>query len=250
MAAAGFRVVVAHLGAAAPQGAGDMTIAHKLTEAERAQISEAVHSAEADTSGEIVPIIAERSDQYRDIALIWSAVAGVLALTALALFPEFYQRLLAIFSYGWISEWSAREALEIALAVFVIKFGAMYLLLQWWPLRRFLTPGRTKAKRVRARAIDLFRVSTDARTTGRTGILIYLSLAERRAEIVADQAIHARVDDGVWGEAMVTLIGHVGAGRVGEGMAAAIADVGAILSLHLPRAADDANELPDRVVEL
>ena len=118
------------------------------------------------------------------------------------------------------------------------------------PLRLALTPKATRRRRVRRRAVELFKVGTEARTAGRTGILIYLSMGEHMAEIVADQAIHASVAESEWGDAMVALIAEIREGRVADGMVAAVAKVGAILSHHLPRAADDKNELLDRVIEL
>ena len=65
----------------------------------------------------------------------------------------------------------------------------MLLILKWMPLRLALTPGATKHRRVRRRAVAIFKAAAERRTVGRTGILIYLSMAERRAEIVADEAI-------------------------------------------------------------
>ena len=82
-----------------------------------------------------------------------------------------------------------------------------------------LTPGLTKHRRVHRRAVELFRVGCELKTRGRTGVLLYLSLAERRAEIVADKAIADQVEPEIWGEAMAALIDEVKAGRPGEGMA-------------------------------
>ena len=118
------------------------------------------------------------------------------------------------------------------------------------PLRMALTPRATKARRVRRRAILLFRAAAEARTAGRTGVLIYLSLDEHRAEIVADKAINDRVAPEAWGEAMALLIDAVRDDRPGEGLALAVGRVGAILAPHFPRADDDINELPDRLIEL
>ena len=103
---------------------------------------------------------------------------------------------------------------------------------------------------MRRRAVELFKVGAEARTTGRTGILIYLSMRERMAEIVADEAIHAKVPEERWGAAMAALVAEVRQGRVAEGMAAAVAQVGAILGEGLPRLDGDVNELPDRLIEL
>jgi putative membrane protein len=138
----------------------------------------------------------------------------------------------------------------LALSVAIIKFLGM-LALQWWrPLRLWLVPGPIKAARVHARALTCFRVGAESRTTGRTGILIYLSMAERRAEIVADAAIAAKVSPDVWGDAMQAMLTEIRQGRVADGMVAAVERVGAVLAEHFPRAADDTNELPDRLIEV
>jgi putative membrane protein len=96
----------------------------------------------------------------------------------------------------------------------------------------------------------LFKVGAERRTTGRTGILIYLSLRERRAQIVADEAIASKVPAETWGEAMAALLVEVKQGRLADGMCAAVEKVGVVLAQHFPRAEDDVNELPDRLIEL
>lgn len=221
-----------------------------MTETDHKRVSRAVRDAEAGTAGEIVTIVADASDRYLDIALWWSTGAAVVALAVLAAFPEFYTGLVERFSNGWIIEWTVAEAFELALALAVAKFAFVRLILQWMPLRLFLTPGVVRAERVRRRAIRYFKVGAERRTQGRTGVLIYLSLAEHRAEIVADEAIHSKVTPETWGEAMAKLIAEVRDGHLADGMVAAIGDVGAILAAHFPRATDDMNELPDRLIEL
>ncbi len=221
-----------------------------MSDSDHARVSQAVHLAEGGTSGEIVTIVADRSDRYLDVALWWSVIAGVLALAALAAFPDFYLGMVSRLSNGWMNDFSIAEALELALAVFILKFGFMRLLMQWAPMRRFLTPRRVKSVRVRQRAVRYFKVGAERRTAGRTGILIYLSLDEHRAEIVADESIHSVVPPEVWGQAMADMIAEVREGRIAEGMIAAINDVGVILSENFPRQDGDVNELPDRLIEL
>lgn len=221
-----------------------------MSEADHQRVSDAVHAAEAGTAGEIVTIVADHSDRYLDVALWWSILAAFLALAALALAPDFYMGLVAGLTNGWITEPTPAEWLEMALAFAILKFCGVRLILQWMPARMLMTPGIVKARRVRRRAIRYFKVGAERRTAGKTGILIYLSLIERKAEIVADQAIHAKVPDTVWGDAMADLLSEVREGRLADGMVAAVRDVGAILSAHFPRATDDRNELPDRLIEL
>ena len=81
-------------------------------------------------------------------------------------------------------------------------------------------------------------------------MLLYLSLAERRAEIVADAAIHSKVAPDVWGNAMAALIAALKDERPGDGMAEAVTRIGAVLAEHFPRSEGDINELPDRLIVL
>ena len=221
-----------------------------LSEADHLAVSAAVAAAEEQSAGEIVTIISGESNSFHDVALLWSALVAFAALAVLALFPDFYLGLIDRLLGNWASEWSARHVLLLALTAATAKFLAMWLLQLWKPLRLALVPGPLKHARVRDRAVRYFKVGAERRTHGRTGILIYLSLAEHRAEIVADAAIADKVAPEVWGEAMAALIAEIRAGRPGAGMVAAVEQVGAVLAQHFPRADDDKNELPDRLIEL
>lgn len=221
-----------------------------LSEADHVAVSKAVAAAEERSAGEIVTIIAGESNSFHDVALLWSAFAAIAALAALALFPDFYLAKVDWMLGNWASEWTAGHILALALIVATLKFLGAWLILLWKPLRMALVPAPLKHARVRDRAVRYFKVGAERRTHGRTGILIYLSLAEHRAEIVADIAIAEKVSPDVWGEAMAALIGEIKAGRPGAGMVAAVEQVGAVLAEHFPRAEDDRNELPDRLIEL
>jgi putative membrane protein len=131
-----------------------------------------------------------------------------------------------------------------------LKFTVALLILKWMPLRLALTPGATKQRRVRRRAIAVFKAAAERRTVGRTGVLIYLSLAERRAEIVADEAIAKVTDAETWGDAMEALLVDVKDGRLADGMVAAVEEVGNVLAEHFPRSSTDTNEIPDKLIEL
>lgn len=221
-----------------------------LGEADHVAISAAVAAAEERSAGEIVTIISGESNSFNDVALLWSALVSFLALTVLALFPDFYLAKIDWLLGNWASQWSPRQVLLLGLTAVTMKFLGMWLILLWKPLRLALVPSPLKHARVRDRAVRYFKVGAERRTHGRTGILIYLSLAEHRAEIVADAAIAEKVSPDVWGEAMTALIAEIKAGRPGAGMVAAVEQVGAVLAEHFPRADDDKNELPDRLIEL
>ena len=225
-------------------------VMRRPTEDERRAIGEAVKVAETGTSGEIVTIVADRSDAYHDAGLHYAVLAVFVALAAFAAWPDLALRVVALVSGGWVHEPSLKRVLTVTWVALAALFLIVRYGLNYMPLRMWLTPKSTRRRRVRRRALELFKVGTEARTTGRTGILIYLSLGEHMAEIVADRAIYTVVPDTVWGDAMAALIGHVRDGRIADGMIAAVGQVGAILASYLPRRDSDVDELPDRLIEL
>ncbi|GAA5060365.1 TPM domain-containing protein [Erythrobacter westpacificensis] len=213
-------------------------------------VSDAVGNAEATTSGEIVPVIAQRSDDYSDIALTWAAAIAFTAMSIFAAFPspflDFWDATVA----DWGHEWTTGELASMTIALGLIAFVGTWLLMLIPGLRIALTPAPVKAQRVRQRAIRHFKVGAEGRTHGRTGVLLYLSMQEHRAEIVADDPIAVKVDAEVWGEAMADMLDEIRKGCIAEGIAAGVRDVGVVLAQHFPRKDDDRNELPDRLIEL
>jgi putative membrane protein len=217
---------------------------------DHARVSQAIAAAESKSDGEIVTMISELSDSYHDVALHWSVAVLIAVLAWAAAFPTalnwWHDRLLG----GWGSEPSLGALLFFLMVLAVLKFTVVLLLLRWMPLRLALTPGATKTRRVRRRAIALFKAAAERRTIGRTGILIYLSTGEHRAEIVADEAIVKVTTPETWGEAMTALIAELKQGRPADGLIAATGIVGDVLAKHFPRSSTDTNEIPDKLIEL
>ncbi|WP_086736288.1 TPM domain-containing protein [Erythrobacter colymbi] len=221
-----------------------------MDDAERKLVSVAVTEAEGATSGEIVTVLAEASDGYTDVALLWAVGAAFTAMSVFAAFPQPFLDTWDHWFAGWGHEWTSGELASLVIALGMIKFLGVMLVQQWQPLKWALIPGPVKALRVRDQAVRQFKVGAERRTTGRTGVLIYLSMREHRAEIVADESIAAMVPAEVWGEAMGDMLAHIRHGRLAEGLAVGIRDVGHVLAEHFPRGADDVNELPDRLIEV
>lgn len=211
-------------------------------------VTSAVSLAEKSTDGEIVTIVTNESDHYGDVAWALSGLVALTALLVISLFPEIYLGIIDWMTGGW-SGITALPYWALFILAALAFFGTRLILL-WKPLLFLLIPPAIKRARVRKRAVSLFRVSTDHRTVGRTGILLYLSMREHRAEIVADEAIVAKVEPAIWGDAMVALIDRVRAGQPGEGMAEAVREMGAVLAQHFPKTDQNPNELPDRLIEL
>ncbi len=222
----------------------------RFTPEDHKLVTEAVTRAEETSDAEIVTIVAEKSDSYHDVGLHYAILAMLLIPPILAALPQSTVDRAMAFFLGW-NETATRGLLMVLLfALLAATFLLVRYALAYMPLRMALTPGSTKSRRVRRRAIELFRVGAERRTVGLTGVLLYLSLREHRAEIVADEAIVGKVAPEIWGEAMADLIEEVKEGRPGSGMAKAVDRIGAVLAQHLPKSQSDRNELPDRLIQL
>ena len=222
----------------------------RFTDADRKTVSAAIAAAEANSNGEIVAVATPLSDPYHDVALHWALVPLFAVLAWAAWRPTALVWWYDFLFGGWQPDPTLGQLFTLLMVFAALKFTVALLILKWMPLRLALTPGATKHRRVRRRAVTVFRAAAEKRTVGRTGILIYLSMGERRAEIVADEAILKVTDDHTWGEAMAALLEHVREGRPGEGICAAIERVGGVLAEHFPRSEGDINEIPDKLIEL
>jgi len=221
-----------------------------ISEEDRNRIAAAVAKAEARSDGEIVTIIAPRSDSYHDVGLHYAILAMLLVPIAFAIVPQSWIEWGIGLVIGWNLSLSFRFLVALMLIKMVVTFLIVRYALAWMTLRMALTPAHTKTRRVRRRALEMFHVACEQRTRGRTGVLLYLSLLERRAEIVAEETIHKKVKPEVWGESMHVLVEALKAGRPGEGIALAIEKMGDVLAECVPATADNPNELPDRPIEL
>ena len=222
----------------------------RLTPEDSGKVSAAIAAAEANSNGEIVAVATPISDAYHDVALHWALIPLFAVLAWAAWRPTALVWWYDFLFGGWSPDPTLSQLLTLLMAFAALKFTVALLILKWMPLRLALTPAATKHRRVRRRAIAIFKAAAERRTVGRTGVLIYLSMAERRAEIVADEAILQVTDEHTWGEAMTALIAAVRQGRPGDGICAAIQEVGVVLAEHFPRSAGDINEIPDKLIEL
>jgi putative membrane protein len=197
---------------------------------ERARIAAAIAAAEAKTSGEIVAVIAPASAGYREFAVLWAA------LVALAVpWPLIY----------W-TYWN----IELIYLIQLVAFAVLVLLAQIEPVRFALVPRAVKQQRAHRRAMEQFLTQNLHTTPGRTGVLIFVSVAERFAEIIADAGINAKIPEGEWTAIIDDLTQHIGRGRSGEGFVRAIAAVGEHLARHFPPGSYDPNALANHLIVL
>lgn len=223
-----------------------------LTPEDQDRIAAAVAAAEARTAGEIYCVVAPRASEYREVPIVWAALAA-LVLPPLGLLLGLRPRTLDALLGGWtvghdhttvVAAVGAYVALQ--LAIFILVLALMLIP----AVRRFATPPGLRAERVRAAALDQFLSHGLHRTQDRTGVLIFAALDERRAEVIADETIHKAAPPAVWEEVVGLLVDGLKRGDLAAGYVAAIERSGAILAEHVPPRAANPNELSDRVVVL
>jgi putative membrane protein len=201
-----------------------------VSEEDRKRISDAITAAETKTSGEIVAVIAPQSGSYLYAPLLWAA------LIALAVpFPFIF--------WTW---WPIQHIYFLQLAVFAL----IGLVLLYPPFRVALVPRSVKRGQAHRRAVEQFLAQNLHTTAGRTGVLIFVSAAERYAEIIADEGIDAKVPPATWKDIIDDLTAHIGSGQGDEGFVRAIGAVGAHLAEHFPAGAHDAHGLPNHLIVL
>src|SRR5262245_18449333 len=191
-------------------------------------LTESVRRVEAQTCAEIVVAVRRHSGSYLGArAIIGAACAAT--LLAFGLFTPWPFSLLAIF-------------VEPIVVGILGAFGAGYVP----ALQRWVTLPSERRRRVEVHARSTFVERGVGSTTGRTGVLVYVSLLERDACIVTDTGVTTKIPAAEWNRA-VGDIEHAARRVKATAVAGAIAALGPVLARHLPRAHDDVNELPDEV---
>ncbi|MGO4388278.1 TPM domain-containing protein [Microvirga sp. 2YAF29] len=197
---------------------------------DQARLANVIRDVEDDTSGEIVVVLAKQADTYRAIPLLWAL------LIALAL------------------PWPLIELTNLSASrIFMIQLGvalASSLALSLPQLRYQLVPRSIKRAQAHEAASREFIRRGLTRTRDKTGVLIYVALAEHHAEILADTGIADRVGPDVWVEIIEKLTMAIKAGSMADGLAEAIRRAGAILAEHAPPRFEDEDELPNKIILL
>jgi putative membrane protein len=210
-----------------------------FTDAERERIRQAVQQAEQVTKGEIVPMIVPASALYREAGY---RTGLILALLALAL-------LLTIEIYWLPWGWHAGNAGWLLLAV-VASYGLGQWLGRIPMVIRLVTSRERMAHKVTLRAEQAFYRHGLHHTKGHTGILILVSMLERRVHVLADKGINDHVPAGTWDGLVNGIIDGIRTGNATDAICAAIAKCGALLAEVAPsRSGDNPNELPDTLIQ-
>lgn len=198
--------------------------------AARQRLETTIGELERTTSGEIVLVVVDACDEYGSVGWRLAVLLAAIAASGLAVFapPE----------RGWI--YLAVEAVALLAGHGLARIDA---------IRRHLLPDALALARVAERARRAFAEHGLTRTVGRTGILLFVALLERRVIVLADEGIHRALDpDERWQDVVDLAVAGLREGRAAEGLEAALRRCGAILARHAPAPDHNPDELPNRVV--
>jgi putative membrane protein len=201
-----------------------------LTDVDRKQIVEAIRLAETRTSGEIYCVVAKASSTYRVFPIAYASTAALivpLPLIQLTSWPAGLIYLLQLLTFLVILYAGTRDA-----------------------VRYRLVPRQTRRARCHQEALKQFAAHGLQHTELRTGVLIFVSLAERYAEVIADAGIDQNVAPDVWDGCVKPLIAEASSGQMAQGLTMSISRCADVLAEHFPPGRINRDELPNAVVEL
>jgi putative membrane protein len=199
-----------------------------ITAADTDRVVAAIRAAEQKTAGEIFCVITHASSSYRLVPIAWAALVALLVPLLLI----------------YLTKWPAGTIYLAQLVAFIVTAA----ILSVPALRYIIVPRHAMHERAHAEAMRQFLGQGLQLTDDRTGVLIFASIAEHYAEIVADTGINAKVGKEVWEDAIAAMIAAIKDGRAGEGFVAAIERCGDVLAEHFPPGAINRNELPNKLV--
>lgn len=212
------------------QHRGVYRVEHALPAEKLKAVHDAIHEAEQHTVGEIVPVVLGRSDRY-PAADLWCGI--FFALTA---YFGMWILPVTVTPFGF-------------LVAMLVAGAAGWGLAQWLPelKRPFVTRWRATAMAEEQAFQEFYRLGLH-RTDAQTGVMLFVSLFERRVVVMGDVGIDAKVESDTWKELDSGILDAAKREDLGSGLESAVGRMGEILHRHFPWAEGDRNELPDRVI--
>jgi putative membrane protein len=222
-----------------------MTRASKyLTDQDKARVEQAITEGEKQTSAELIVVVASRSGRYDRAEDFFGILLALLAVAAAWLL---WQGL-----HPASADWESGQDLTIGLlpvlGLFVFWFLVGAGLATRFPIlaHPFIPRAQYEAE-VRRRGFEAFHLFRVGHTKGRTGVLIYVSLLEKMAWVVGDDAINQELPQTTWDGATRAVTEGFSSRNHADGLAKAVGLCVAALAPKFPRSPDDQNEIPNGV---
>ncbi len=202
-----------------------------LTEQNKRELCQQIRDIESNCNAELVTVITRQSDEYYYIPVLWAALSALLL-------PGLISLLDLPLNVG--------DTYLLQIAVFAV----FALILSWPPIKFQVIPKSVQYRRASLHAHELFFIEGLHITENRSGVMIFVSLAERYVEIIADHGIAEKIEQGVWQDIVDEFIEDVRRGKTADGYRRAVDRCGVLLKEHFPGSSNSANELPDHLIEL
>ena len=201
-----------------------------LTEHEQRQVAEAIARVEKTTDAELVTVLAARADDYAYIPLLWASLIA-LVVPGVVHYLSGYLTMYTLLVAQW--------------ATFIV----LCLVFRLPKVTTRLIPRSVRHWRASNLARRQFMEQNLHHTVGSTGVLIFVSEAERYVEILVDEGISKRLDDSNWDAIVQAFTQQVRQGQTLAGFIACVEACGELLKVHVP-VTQTRNELPNRLVVL
>jgi putative membrane protein len=201
-----------------------------FTDEEKEQIRLTVEAAEKLTSGEIATMVVDHSDRYHEAEVL----GGILVAGLLALIISVAAQHVTIWTYIPI--------------VCVLFLPARFLFVRFPRLKHPFVNKLRMSHAVRERAVRAFYEKGLYKTRDENGILIFISILERKVWILGDKGVDKKIPHANWQSHAYEISNGVREGRACEALCAVIAQCGQVLADHFPKKKDDTNELPDDII--
>lgn len=214
-----------------------------LSEAEKENLASKIRQTESRTHAEIVTVIAQQSDGYRYIPMLWAA------LLALSI-PGLYYLWTALNGSDWHVPDTGFTSVTWLYPAQVLTFLGLGMLFQLSRVRLMMIPRSVKQQRAARHAREQFFLQNLHLTRGRTGVLIFVSVAEHYVEIIVDKGVAEVVDDQLWQKIVQDFIADVQRGDIAHGFDNTLDQCRQVLWEHFPAPEGNPDELPNHLIEV
>jgi len=214
-----------------------------LTQTEKQALAEQIRQAEAKTSAELVTVIANQSDHYRYIPMLWAALIALAVPGLYFLFQHFAHN-------GWTYPGESADTLARLYYIQVLVFLGLGMLIQIPAVRFMLVPKYVRHGRAARHAREQFLLQNLHQTANRTGVMVFVSVAEHYVEIIVDSEVAAVVDNAIWIDTVDEFVTCIKRGSIAEGFTRTIDHCSEVLIKHFPDNGGKPDELPNNLIEI
>jgi putative membrane protein len=201
----------------------------KISNKDKELIKEAIQKVELNTSGEIVPVILRQSDFYPAAHFRLALIMGVL---------------FSIICYYTYDFDDPIALIWVQIPGMILGYISAYIPI----LKRAFTTKREIEEEVYQRSLEVFYEHKVSMTKDRTGIVIFISLLERKVKVLADSGINEKVEKDYWNDLVKSLSNEIGQGNMINGVVKAIATCGEKLIESFPAKNDNTNQISDELI--